>query len=90
MFKFCKVITHETKVFNKKIRKKACAKKEITMGKFNEIQQGIPDLGKTYWQELSKTEQETNLVPDIVKMNCQTIFSSETTNINIKPSIFDK
>lgn len=59
------------------------------MGKFNEIQTGMPDLGKTYWQDL-KTETEHNSVADIVKMNCQTIFSSENTNLNIKPSIFDK
>lgn len=59
------------------------------MGKFNEIQQGMPDLGKTYWQDL-KPEVETNSVANIVKMNCQTIFDSQNTSINIKPSIFDK
>ncbi|MBR6099109.1 hypothetical protein IKP85_05115 [bacterium] len=59
------------------------------MGQFNEIQQGMPDLGKNYWQDLKKSESEENSVADIVKMNCQTIFNPEDTTKNIKPSIFD-
>lgn len=59
------------------------------MGNFNEIQKGIPDLGKTYWQDLKTSEPDNNSVSDIVKMNCQTIFNTETLNKDIKPSIFN-
>ena len=67
-------------------------KKEKNMGSFNEIQKGTPDLGSTYWQDLKKTETAENKVEDIVKMNCQTIFNSEDSNIHSKnnPSIFKK
>ena len=60
------------------------------MGSFNEIQKGLPDLGKTYWQDLKNAEPEENPMREIVEMNCQTIFDSENTMINKKrnPSIF--
>ena len=63
------------------------------MGNFNEIQQGRPDLGKTYWQELKAEEsKENNSLNQIVEMNCKTIFSPEDfKNITTyNPSIFTK
>lgn len=51
------------------------------MGNFNEIQKGMPDLGKTYWQDLKNQTDEDNPSIDIVKMNCETIFD---TDKNIK------
>jgi len=61
------------------------------MSSFNEIQKGLPDLGKTYWQDL-KGQQDDNTEVDIVKMNCQTIFSEENNLSGIKnnKSIFEK
>ena len=60
------------------------------MGNFNEIQKGMPDLGKTYWQDLKNKNKEENPVSEIVEMNCQTIFEAENSLINKKqnPSIF--
>ena len=39
------------------------------MGNFNEIQSGMPDLGKTYWQDLKQQDNADNSVSDIVNMN---------------------
>ena len=60
------------------------------MGSFNEIPKGLPDLGKTYWQDLRNQESDDNEMQEIVDMNCQTIFDSENSLINRKqnPSIF--
>ncbi len=61
------------------------------MGNFNEIQKGLPDLGKTYWQDLRNEEDSENEVSEIVKMNCQTIFDPNNTSTHSKkPSIFNK
>jgi hypothetical protein len=61
------------------------------MGNFNEIQNGMPDLGKTYWQDLKNEETSENEVSEIVKMNCQTIFDPNNALKNtIKPSIFNE
>ncbi len=59
------------------------------MGQFNEIQKGIPDLGKNYWQELQQDSEE-NSSSDIIKLNCQTIFNSEKINLKCNKSIFEK
>ena len=61
------------------------------MGNFNEIQSGMPDLGKTYWQDLKKQENADNSVADIVNMNCKSIFKAGETGKNSKtnPSIFN-
>ena len=60
------------------------------MGSFNEIQKGLPELSKTYWQDLKNNESEENPMRDIVEMNCNTIFDAENIliNKNQKPSIF--
>lgn len=63
------------------------------MGNFNEYQQGMPDLGKTYWQDLkSKENKDNSSVNKIVEMNCKTIFSPEDfKNIStFNPSIFNE
>jgi hypothetical protein len=61
------------------------------MGNFNEIQKGMPDLGKTYWQDLKNEETSENEVSEIVKMNCQTIFDPNNNLTNTKkPSIFNE
>ena len=55
------------------------------MGNFNEIQKGMPDLGKTYWQELHNNNSEKTEETDIVKMNCQTIFDpAEKIKLKVK------
>ena len=59
------------------------------MGNFNEIQKGMPDLGKTYWQEFKEQGTENSSVVDIVKINCQTIFNPDDKSIKMKPSIFE-
>lgn len=59
------------------------------MGQFNEIQKGRPDLGKNYWQDISKKEPEDSEISDIVKLNCQTIFNAEKINPRNNKSIFD-
>ena len=53
------------------------------MSSFNEIQKGLPELGKTYWQDL-KGQKDDNTDVDIVKMNCRTIFSKENNPSNVK------
>jgi len=60
------------------------------MGNFNEYQNGMPDLGKTYWQDIKSTEKkETSSLNNLVEINCQTIFSEDTKNIsNTNQSIF--
>ncbi len=60
------------------------------MGNFNEYQNGMPDLGKTYWQDIkSNDRKETTSLNNLVEINCQTIFSEETKNIsNTNHSIF--
>ena len=58
------------------------------MGQFNEIQKGVPDLGKNYWQEQHQKSDETE--SDIIELNCQTIFNSKNINLKNNPSIFDK
>lgn len=60
------------------------------MGQFNEIQKGVPDLGKNYWQELHQPDTEENQDSDIVDLNCQTIFNAEKINIKNNQSIFEK
>ncbi len=62
------------------------------MGNFNEIQKGMPDLGKTYWQDLKNEEASENELSEVVKMNCQiTIFDPNNALKNtIKPSIFNE
>ena len=63
------------------------------MGKFNEYQQGTPDLGKNYWQEFRKQEsKESNSVNKIVEMNCKTIFSPDDIKhiTTYNPSIFNE
>ncbi len=61
------------------------------MGNFNEIQQGLPDLGKSYWNDLKQKDTKDNSVSKIVEINCQTIFSPEDSkNIHGKPSIFNE
>lgn len=61
------------------------------MSDFNEVQKGLPDLGKTYWQDIKERETDETPVADIVKINCQTIFNPEEKVKNIiKPSIFEK
>jgi len=61
------------------------------MGGFNEIQNGMPDLGKTYWQDLKQQESADNSVSDIVNANCRSIFKPEDLHKNIKQntSIFE-
>ena len=60
------------------------------MGQFNEIQKGVPDLWKNYWQELHQPNAEENQDSDIVDLNCQTIFNAEKINIKNDQSIFEK
>lgn len=62
------------------------------MGNFNEYQQGLPDLGKNYWQDIKAESKESNSVNNIVELNCKTIFSPEDfKNITTyNPSIFKK
>lgn len=61
------------------------------MGNFNEIQKGIPHLDANYWQDLRHEETEES-EPNIVNMNCQTIFNPDELpkNVKINPSIFKK
>lgn len=60
------------------------------MSNFNEYQNGMPDLGKTYWQDLKSNEQkENNSLNSLVEMNCKTIFEEDSKNVRINnPSIF--
>lgn len=58
------------------------------MGQFNEIQKGIPDLGKNYWQELNKTDTDESSNSYIVQLNCQTIFNTKKINFKNNNSIF--
>lgn len=63
------------------------------MGNFNEYQKGLPDLGKTYWQDLkSAGSKENSSVNKIVEMNCKNIFHpDDLKNITtFKPSIFSE
>jgi len=61
------------------------------MGNFNEIQKGIPHLDSNYWQEFKHETAEEN-EPNIVNLNCQTIFNQDEviSKKNINPSIFKK
>ncbi len=60
------------------------------MTDFNEYQNGLPDLGRTYWQDLKSGEQtEKNSLNNLVEINCKTIFDEDSKHFNIKnPSIF--
>ncbi len=62
------------------------------MGNFNEIQKGIPDLGKTYWNDLKQNEAKDNSLAKIVEVNCRTIFDSpeDIPDFPAKPSIFNE
>ena len=61
------------------------------MTNFNEIQKGIPHLDQNYWQDL-KNPKNDEYLPNIVNMNCQTIFNPKELNTNTNPptSVFDK
>ena len=45
------------------------------MGKFNEIQNGLPCLGNTYWKDLKNSSKDSTTLSDIVNLNCQTNFT---------------
>lgn len=61
------------------------------MGSFNEIQKGIPHLDTNYWQDLEKKDADES-EPNIINMNCQTIFDKDEVPVDKKfnPSVFKK